>query len=130
MWKIPKLFSKNREIVAFLSIIEFAHQTFSQLVQHSSKLVALTELGVVVDKFCDVRQGIEIFHHLLANVRALYFHGHGSTVTQPCQMYLSQRSRRHRYGFEVRKRLRYPDAEFRCDNLLDLAEAERLDFVL
>ena len=85
---------------------------------------------MIVEKLRDVRQRIEIFHHLLANIRALYFHGHGSAVSQPRQMYLSQRSRRHWCGFEVDKCLRYSDAKFRGDNLLDLAETEWLDFVL
>src|SRR5438477_584159 len=75
MWKRAKIFANRAEVVRFLPVIEFAHETLPKFIEHFAKLVALADGRVVIEEFGDLIERVEILEKRFANTGPLHFYG-------------------------------------------------------
>ncbi len=129
-FEILQLTADGGEVVRFLAVIEFAQQALAELIEHFGKLVAFSELRVLIEELGDLLQRVEILDHLFADARALHFHGDLATVAQARLVHLTERRRGHGRGFEFGKRFRKANAQLGGDSFFDLVKTERFDLVL
>jgi hypothetical protein len=117
-------------VAGLLPVVQLAQEALAQLFEDGRELVAAARLGVRVEELGDVGEHVEVFRHLLADVRALHLDDDGAAVPHPRAVHLPERGGGDGPGLELGERLRDADAQLGRDDLLDLGEGERLDLVL
>ena len=128
--EISQVVSKQREVLGLLSVVELAQKAAAELLEHLSELVSTAHGGVLIEKFGDVLQGLELIGDSRSYSRALDLHRDLAPVTKRSPVHLPQRRGRQGRGLELGERLGQANAELRGDEGLDLRKGEWLDPIL
>ena len=114
----------------FAAVVELAQQRLAELLEHVLEGEAPADLGVLVEERRHLGEGFEVLQDHLADPGPLDLDRHRPAVPQHRAVDLSQGSRGEGSGVEFEKSLRQAHAELAPDDLLHVAERERLDPVL
>src|SRR5208337_2586666 len=87
-----QVLAKDDQVLSFLLEIEFLQNHFQEFLDGRVKHIPFRNIGMPVQKRCQVNEHFEVHGYLITDVGPLDLHGHGSAVKKGGPMNLRERS--------------------------------------